>query len=147
MHGVPRARVEVSSFAAGAGDRELDPGQCRSGAAIVLGLRRLGSRDGAGVAMAAVEADAAREAIAQLEALARDLEARGYAARLVTVGDFAHVRVQHRTVRQLSEIVRVAAASDGGWWFWWSWGEPIARVSDVDAAAFKIAYVLTPASA
>jgi hypothetical protein len=46
-------------------------------------------------------------------------------------------------VTELSETVHVAPASDGGWWFWWSWNDPIARVSDVDAAAFKIAYVLT----
>jgi hypothetical protein len=96
--------------------------------------------------MAAIEADAAREAVTQLEALARDLEARGYAARLVKAGEFAHIRVQHRTVTQMSEIIRIAVASDGDWWFWWSWGELLARVSDVDAAAFKIAYVLTPAS-
>jgi hypothetical protein len=94
--------------------------------------------------MAAVETDAAREADAQLEALARNLEDRGHATQLVNIGGHAGISVIHRTVTQLSETVHVAPAADGDWWFRWSWNDPIAPVSDVDAAAFKIAYVLTP---
>jgi len=97
--------------------------------------------------VAAVETDAAREAAGQIERLTRDLQARGYAARLVIVGGYMAISVAHRTVTQMSETVTVAPATDGNWWFWWSWGDPIARASDVDAAAFKIAYVLTPTGA
>jgi len=88
--------------------------------------------------------DAAREAVARLEALAEDLEARGFAARLVDVGGYAAVRVAHRVVSQLSETVYAAPAVGGAWWFWWSWADPIVPVSEVETAAFKIAYVLTP---
>ena len=88
--------------------------------------------------------DAAREAVARLEALAEDLEARGFAARLVDVGGYAAVRVAHRVVSQLSETIYAASAGDGMWWFWWSWADPIVPVSEVETAAFKIAYVLTP---
>jgi len=97
--------------------------------------------------VAAIEPDGAREAAGQIERLTRDLQARGFTARLVIVAGYRAISVTHRTVAQMSETVRVAPATDGNWWFWWSWGEPIARASDVDAAAFKIAYVLTPASA
>lgn len=97
--------------------------------------------------MAAVETDAARKAAGQIERLTRDLQARGYAARLVIVGGYMAVSVAHRAMRRMPETVTVAPATDGAWWFWWSWGDPIARASDVDAAAFKIAYVLTPTGA
>jgi hypothetical protein len=88
--------------------------------------------------------DVAREAAGQLEALAKDLEPRGFAVRLVNVGEYAGIRVAHRVVSQLSETVHAGPAGDGRWWFWWSWADPIAPVSDVQTAAFKIAYVLTP---
>jgi hypothetical protein len=41
----------------------------------------------------------------------------------------------------------VYAAPDGAgtWWIWWSWEDQIAALDDIDTAAFKIAYVLTPA--
>jgi hypothetical protein len=88
--------------------------------------------------------DAVREAVARLEALAEDLEVRGFAARLVDVGGYAAVKVKHRVVSQLSETVYAAPAVGGAWWFWWSWADPIAPLSEVHAAAFKITYVLTP---
>ena len=100
--------------------------------------------------MAATEPDGAREAAGQVERLTRDLQARGYAARLVIVGKYMAINVAHRTVTQMSETVIVAPATDGTWWFWWfwwSWRDPIVRASDVDVAAFKIAYVLTPTGA
>jgi hypothetical protein len=88
--------------------------------------------------------EAAREATWQLEALAKDLEARAFAARLVNSGEHIGIGVTHRVVSQLSETVYAGPAGDGTWWFWWSWGDQIAPVSDVETAAFKIAYVLTP---
>ena len=90
--------------------------------------------------------EAAREATRQLEALAKDLEVQGFAAQLVDTGGYTGVRVTHRVVSQLSETVCAAPAGDGTWWFWWSWADQIAPVSDVQIAAFKIAYVLTPAA-
>jgi hypothetical protein len=86
----------------------------------------------------------AREATRQLEALAKDLKARGFEVRLVNTGRYAGVRVAHRVVSQLSETVYIGPAEDGTWWFWWSWADQIVPVSDVQTAAFKIAYVLTP---
>ena len=94
--------------------------------------------------MTASGQEAAREAAGQLEALANDLEARGFAARLVNSGEHMGIRVAHRVVSQLSETVYAGPAGDGTWWFWWSWGDQIAPVSDAQTAAFKIAYVLTP---
>lgn len=84
--------------------------------------------------------DAAR----QLEALAKDLEAQGFAAQVASTGGYTGVRVTHRAVSQLSETIYAAPAGDGTWWFWWSWADQIAPISDIQTAAFKIAYVLTP---
>jgi len=84
------------------------------------------------------------EAARQLEALAKDLEVQGFAAQVVNTGGYAGVSVTHRAVSQLSETVYAAPAGYGTWWFWWSWADQIAPVSDVQTAAFKIAYVLTP---
>ena len=58
---------------------------------------------------------------------------------------FPRVRVQNRSISQLSDTVYAAPAADGSWWLWWSWADQLAPIDDVDAAAFKIAYVLTPA--
>jgi hypothetical protein len=88
--------------------------------------------------------DVSREAAGQLEALTKELEARGFAARLVNSGGHMGIRVAHRVVSQLSETVYAGPAGDGTWWLWWSWGDQIAPVGDVQTAAFKIAYVLTP---
>jgi hypothetical protein len=88
--------------------------------------------------------DLAREAAGQLEALVKDLEPRGFTVRLVNSGGQMGIRVAHRVVSQLCETVYAAPAGDGTLWFWWSWADPIAPVRDVQTAAFKIAYVLTP---
>ena len=94
--------------------------------------------------MGAMNADTVAEAIRQLEALAGDLTGRGFDARVVQDGARARVSVAHREVSQLSEHIHAAPAGDGRWWFWWSWGDRIARITAVETAAFKIAYVLTP---
>ena len=65
-------------------------------------------------------------------------------AEPVSIVGHAGIQVARKAVPQLSETIHVAAVADGDWWFWWSWDNPIAPTSDVDAAAFKIAYVLTP---
>jgi hypothetical protein len=83
------------------------------------------------------------EVAEQLEALAENLRGRGFSAHVSQVGRYACVNVANVAVRQLAETVYVADA-DGAWWFWWSWADRITRISEVETAAFKIAYVLTP---
>jgi hypothetical protein len=80
----------------------------------------------------------------RLEALAGDLARRGFRAHLISNGQVPGVRVVNPAVSQLSEDVWAAPAEDASWWFWWSWAERITGIEDVDAAAFKIAHVLTP---
>ena len=87
--------------------------------------------------------EGAAEAARQLRALAADLSGRGFATAVMQAGHFAAVNVVSPSVPKLTERVYVAQV-DGLWWFWWSWHDRIAPVQDVEAAAFKIAYVLTP---
>lgn len=92
--------------------------------------------------MMARDANAAQRAVVQLAVLAENLAARGFAAHVTQAGQRACVSVANRSVPQLAETVYAAPAHDGAWWFWWS--DRIAPVSEVETAAFKIAYVLTP---
>jgi hypothetical protein len=87
-------------------------------------------------------ADAFREALAQLEALGVDLTGRGFETRVVRASH--GLNVANRTVPEVCDDISAAPADDGAWWFWWSWGGRIAPVTDVETAAFKVAYVLTP---
>ena len=43
-----------------------------------------------------------------------------------------------------ADLAAARLADDGSWWLSWSWGDRIARLTEVESAAFKIAYVLTP---
>lgn len=86
--------------------------------------------------------DAACEAMAQLEALSADLAERGFGTHTAPAVHKLHVA--NRAVPEVCDDISTAPAEDGAWWFWWSWGDRIAPVTDVGAAAFKIAYVLTP---
>jgi hypothetical protein len=94
--------------------------------------------------MSMVDADAAREAVTQLEALARELAERNFETRVTSDGGTPSLSVINPAVRSLRETIAVAPADDGVWWFWWSRGDRIARVTDVETAAFKVAYVLIP---
>ncbi len=76
--------------------------------------------------------------------LAGNLTGRGFTARIAQPGKYPCVRVAHGSVPQLSETVYAAPADDGTWWFQWSRADRIAPIGDVETAAFKIAYVLTP---
>jgi len=87
---------------------------------------------------------AVQVAIERLAALADDLAERGFATQIKKVDRGLRLHVVNRTVRQLSEDVWAGPTVDGLWWFWWSWGEPIAGIDHVDAAALKIAHVLAP---
>jgi hypothetical protein len=72
------------------------------------------------------------------------LGGRGF--RTVTLRESGAVALQvvNQAVPGCREDITVAADDDGAWWFLWSWGDRIALAGDVAAAAFKIAYVLTP---
>jgi hypothetical protein len=94
--------------------------------------------------MSTDHADAARDAAEQLEALAKDVQKRGFDVKAVKSGHRAGLSVTNRSVPQLSETVYIAPDELGWWWFWWSWADRLAPIEHVDAAAFKIAYVLTP---
>jgi hypothetical protein len=83
------------------------------------------------------------EVAEQLDALAENLRGRGFSAHVSQAGRYACVNVANVTVPQLAETIYVAEA-DGASWFWWSWADRITRISEVETAAFKIAYVLTP---
>ena len=80
----------------------------------------------------------------QLGVLAVNLRGRGFTAQVTRAGTHECVGVANQPVPQLSETVYTAPGDDGTWWFWWSWGDRIARITSVETAAFKIAYVLTP---
>lgn len=81
-------------------------------------------------------------ATAQVEALATELSERGFATTVVSSGKYRRLTVVNKAASQLSENVYAAPASDGPWWFWWSWGERIAPVEDVSAAAHAVGRVL-----
>ena len=90
-------------------------------------------------------AEAVRVAAQRLDALAADLDRRGFTARVQVTGEKPRMWVQNRSISQLSDDVYVAPAEDGSWWLWWSWADQLAPIDDVESAAVKIAYVLTPA--
>lgn len=97
--------------------------------------------------MSIVDANAAREAVSQLEALARELGERDFEARVISDGGTPSLTVVNPAMRSSHDTIAIASADDGALWFWWSWGDRIARIADVRTAAFKIAYVLTPPAA
>jgi hypothetical protein len=94
--------------------------------------------------MAAVEASAADDVARRIKALAAEMRERDFLADTMRAGGRLCVHVAHRRAAELSDTIYAAPAEDGAWWFWWSAGHRIALVGDVEAAAFKIAYVLTP---
>lgn len=89
-------------------------------------------------------ADAANEAAAQLEKLARELAGQSFETSITNKHGTPNLRVVRPEQRRLHEIITIGTTDDREWWFWWSWGDRIARVTDIETAAFKIAYVLTP---
>jgi hypothetical protein len=95
--------------------------------------------------MSAFESAELAAAAKRLDELAADLDRRGFGARVLASGGKLRLWVENRAVPHLSEAVYAAPASDGSWWLWWSWADQIAPIDDVDAAAVKISFVLTPA--
>ncbi len=94
--------------------------------------------------MSAMERAALTLVADRLNTLAVNLDNRGFGARVLATDGTLRVWVENRSVPRLSEAVYAAPAEDGSWWLWWSWADQLAPIDDVDAAAFKIAYVLTP---
>lgn len=135
--------MEGPAFAADSSGRDPDPEHGGNRPANLSRLWRFGPRGG-GLTMALIETDASREATAQLDALARDLTERGFETRVSSDGGTLSLSVTSMTMPSLRESIIAAPVDGGGWWFWWSWGDRIACITDVQAAAFKIAYVLTP---
>jgi hypothetical protein len=90
------------------------------------------------------ESDALGPAVAQVEALAADMAGRGFETAVSRDDGTLSLSVINRAAPGSRENIAARPADDGSWWFWWSWGERIARITEVEAAAFKIAYVLTP---
>ena len=87
-----------------------------------------------------------RDAAAKrLDDLADNLDRRGFSAQVLANGNELRLLVQNRAVSQLSDAVYAAPAEDGAWWLWWSWADQLAPIDEIESAAFKIAYVLTPA--
>jgi hypothetical protein len=85
------------------------------------------------------------DAAAQVEALARELSRRGFAATVTTSGTQRHpsVRVANKKVTRMWEDI-YAAPTDCEWFFWWSWADRIGPMGDIAATAAAIAYVLNP---
>jgi hypothetical protein len=57
----------------------------------------------------------------------------------VPEGGRARMQVRNRHVTSwMLESIYAAPAADRRWWFWWGWSDPIAPVTDLDAAARKV---------
>ncbi len=95
--------------------------------------------------MSVYSADAVKGAAERMEALSAELDLRGFSARVLVTGEKVRMWVQNRAFSRVSDAVYAAPAEDGSWWLWWSWADQIAPIDDVESAAVKIAYVLTPA--
>ena len=95
--------------------------------------------------MEEVEVDQTEAATRRLDDLAASLDRRGFSAEVSTGSGKLQVLVRNRAVAQLSDAVYAAPAEDGAWWLWWSWADQLAPIDETESAAFKIAYVLTPA--
>jgi hypothetical protein len=94
--------------------------------------------------MGEVEVGQRDAAAKRLGDLADSLDRRGFSAQVLANGNELRVLVQNRAVSQLSDAVYAAPAEDGAWWLWWSWADQLAPIDEIESAAFKIAYVLTP---
>ena len=94
--------------------------------------------------MSPSDADAAHEAVTQLEALARGLAEWNFQTSVTSDGGTPSLSVTNPAVPSSRESIAIAPADDGAWWFCWSRGDRIARVTDIETAAFKVAYVLIP---
>ena len=72
------------------------------------------------------------------------LDCGGFLTCVFHEGGTLKLQVTNRAVPSCRETITVTADDNGAWSFRWSWDDRIALVDEVAAAAFKIAYVLTP---
>ena len=139
---MPWARLEDPALTASLGNRNPHQGRARYRTADVPRLRLRAGGDP--MTSAFPGSDPAQRAIAQLNALAVDLDAVGFLTFPFHEGGKLKLQVTNQAVPSCREIITVAPDDNGAWWFLWSWGDRVSLVSYVSAAAFKIAYVLTP---
>ena len=139
---MPWTRLEGPAFTAGLGDGNPHAGHGGYYPPVLPRLRRL-QTSGEPVTANLAEPDAERLAVAQLRTLSADLAGRGFLAVRLTDDGTPTLQVTNRDTG-CSENITIKADDNGAWWFMWSWGDRLGEVGDVDAAAFKIAYVLTP---
>jgi hypothetical protein len=91
-------------------------------------------------AIPAAEASAATQA---LEALASELTACGWTARVHTPqGGVPSLYVENPGTPMLSEHIYAGSAADGTWSYWWSWADTIAPATDPRGTAATITRVL-----
>jgi len=90
------------------------------------------------------ESDAVALAATGLESLAAALAGHGFDTRISRGGGTLSLSVINRGAPDCNENIAASRAGDGTWWFWWSWGDRLACIGDIERAAFKIAYVLSP---
>jgi len=86
---------------------------------------------------APVPAISASDVIARLDALAAEVTALGWIARVKTpLGrrPSLYVRNPEPGAAALSEHIYAHPRADGAWVFWWPWAEPIASTSPEAAA-------------
>jgi hypothetical protein len=95
--------------------------------------------------MSEIKVDRAEIAAKVLDDLAVDLDRRGFSVQVFRADGKLRMAVQNRSISHLSDSVYAAPAEDGAWWLWWSWADRLAPIDEIESAAFKIAYVLTPA--
>lgn len=94
------------------------------------------------------ESNDKREAAGALGELTRLLGEKGFAARIVeATAEPPFVRATSRVSPELSENVTCGPGEGGELWFFYSWGDPLAPVRQVDAAAERVSHVLTPQGA
>jgi hypothetical protein len=96
------------------------------------------------VEMSPIDTAATAHVAGQLETLAVALSGRGFATTMVTGRQYLCINVVNRAETRLREDIYAAPGKDGSWWFWWSWADRITPITDIDAAAAKIAHVLAP---
>lgn len=84
----------------------------------------------------------------RLDALAAELDAYGWAARLDAPADripCLHARCPEPGATAAGENIYVQRKADGTWTYWWAWAEPIAT-TPADAAAAIVRALRRPAS-
>ncbi len=83
-----------------------------------------------------------------LDRLAAALSRHGMTIHLmVPPGRVPSLRVVNNAAPALAEDIYAGCCEDGSWWYWWSWAERIAAAADLDAAAARIAHVLSAPNA